>query len=161
MVWDYKKKSMILILLVNLLVGCANIDEDGKKTNDTQNEERTEHRIDEMDTLQFTSFLDSFNSSEKFQIEHINFPLEVEITDDFDQENTGYTTFINKDDFEIIQISEPKCSFTTENVKMEFSHKKEIMEVILKGEETGFYMIFLFQKVKNEWSLSKVIDDSI
>lgn len=111
----------------------------------------------------FKFFLTKFNNDKFFQINSVEFPLKFEVTDEFDLPNSGYIEIVRQNEWIHLTISEPKCSFLDEKIRLEFKVNKleNKINVIIKGTETGIYFTYVFEKKINKWKLIKIIDDSI
>jgi hypothetical protein len=111
----------------------------------------------------FKTFLTKFNDDKIFQKRSVEFPLKFEVTDEFDVPNSGYTEFVMQNEWKKITISEPKCSFLDETTRLEFKvyELENIINVIIKGTETGIHISYVFEKKLDKWRLIKIIDDSI
>ena len=111
----------------------------------------------------FKIFLTKFNDDKVFQIKSIEFPLKFEVTDEFDMPNSGYIEILKQNEWLHLTISEPKCSFLDETIRLEFkvNELENKISVIIKGTETGIYITYVFEKKLDKWRLIKIIDDSI
>ncbi len=111
----------------------------------------------------FKNFLTKFNDDKFFQIKSIEFPLKFEVTDEFDMPNSGYIEILKQNEWLHLTISEPKCSFLDETIRLEFkvNELENKISVIIKGTETGIYITYVFEKKINKWKLIRIIDDSI
>lgn len=104
----------------------------------------------------FKTFLMDFNESEKFQLEHVSFPLKMIEIDIMDEE-THY--FISKEDWNQIILQTGTEKADSLNGYQGFIEEMEGVAVFIRtGIDNGIRIEYTFAKKDSDWFLVQIKD---
>lgn len=119
-------------------------------------------KIKDLDLIpEFKVFLLEFNTDSKFQVEHVFFPLRCTSLLSYEEEYYD-TTFLNKDEYEFMQLLSPRSNIIEGVVNIGYSFiATDKVVVVLGVEDTGVRIEYYFKiNNKNEWILFEITDKS-
>jgi hypothetical protein len=137
---------IVIIMLFFTFISCKP-KTDKKVSNDLSVDTLSLKLNNETLSEKFDDFLEKFNSDTTFQIQRIDKPISVIISDEETEEEEmqeiKYVSFNQKDwdvkiQFNIIKVS------------------KDTMNVILEGNDTGVHIEHLFAKRSDKWHLFQI-----
>lgn len=115
------------------------------------------------DSVNFDIFIKEFSADESFQVEHINFPVEMFVPRN-DEYNTKDTTlYVHKTDWDFINLSDSSKFPVKEKVFFNKMQYENGFAIVVKGIDCGIFITYYFEKQKKEdtWFLVKIEDTSI
>jgi hypothetical protein len=102
-------------------------------------------------------FIDKFATDSSFQVSHIKFPLEVVMKD---EKGMLKSKWITRKNWRIENFYyDGNCSTYTPQIYDSFSMKmRETGERVfaMSGIDNGYYKLFFFKKINNNWFLIKI-----
>lgn len=149
-----KLKLTTVILSSIILISCATRSTD-KAVTDVSNIQKEKTLSDST----FDDFLKKFSKDTTFQLLRIKFPLAYYYISENEETDDMLIKHIQKSEWKIIDLIDTK-EFN-EPVEIEIEPKgSNLIELLVKGIDTGLSITYCFKKEDNKWYLIKIIDQS-
>lgn len=105
--------------------------------------------------LSFETFMHQFGKDTAFQDAHISFPLREKVWDP--TTDSAFVTLTEKDDWNFAKLDDSEPDFTYVQYNLIQGNKATVR---LKGNNTGIFVDYKFERINNKWMLVEVEDMS-
>ncbi|GHT18374.1 hypothetical protein FACS189429_4800 [Bacteroidia bacterium] len=114
------------------------------------------------ETLSFDEFITQFSADSNFQLQHIAFPLTVFVPKNDTMETENDTTYyLSRKDWKFIDLADASKYPTVEKVMFEKQKTDNGFELLVKGNDSGIYISYFFEKKNDMWILTGMEDRSM
>ncbi|MDP4183708.1 MAG: hypothetical protein Q8862_00925 [Bacteroidota bacterium] len=148
------KFRFFLILSSILLISCSS-----KSNKSIANDEAKIQNETTISEEPFDVFIKKFSKDSSFQLLRIKFPLVYNYSEEEIETGSLQTKQIKKEEWKIIDLVD-KSGFGEPVEIIKETNGSDLIQLLVKGVETGIYIVYFFEKEDNKWCLVKITDQS-
>jgi hypothetical protein len=148
------KLGLFLILSSILLISCSS-----KSNKSIANDEAKVQNEKTISEEPFDVFIKKFSKDSSFQLLRIKFPLVYTYSEEEIDTGSLSTKQIKKEEWEIIDLVD-KSGFGESVEIIKETNGSDLIQLLVKGVDTGVHIVYFFEKENNKWYLVKITDQS-